>query len=295
LHWHTRLKKRTLKTKAGQRQALYQFCKTPTFPAGSLPLLYWLLFSRTNEQCDPQQARNPIKRRKTAQYSIFYNPAAVKWLSKFKDILKVNVTVAIGRAAEDRGRNAAGALLVMGQLCHRAEFCYLEIESMTAGEKTPLASPAIRMGRNRGLFTLDTTLILPRPLHVVFPFFADAGNLEMITPPWLQFHILTPLPINMHTGTRIDYRLRLYGVTFRWQTEITAWEPPLRFVDEQRHGPYRKWIHEHTFKECVGGTEMRDFVQYDTPGGWLVHLLFVQRNVRQIFAYRARKLRPLFA
>jgi len=128
-----------------------------------------------------------------------------------------------------------------------------------------------------------------------FHFFADAGNLETLTPPWLRFEILTPRPIIMRAGATIDYRLRLHGVALRWQTEITAWEPPDRFVDEQRRGPYRKWMHEHTFTRRGSECEMRDIVRYAVPGGWLVNLLVVQRDVRRIFEYRAGKLKDLFA
>jgi len=80
-------------------------------------------------------------------------------------------------------------------------------------------------------FSLRTDLWLPRPIQEVFRFFADAGNLQTITPPWLSFEILTPLPILMRPGAVIDYLLRLHGFPIRWQTEITAWEPPFRFVD----------------------------------------------------------------
>ena len=153
----------------------------------------------------------------------------------------------------------------------------------------------IRAGRKGQAFTLETRLILPRSRESVFPFFADAGNLETITPPWLRFEILTPLPIDMCAGAVIQYRLRLYGIAMGWLTEITVWEPPFRFVDEQRRGPYRTWIHEHTFLESAGGCEVRDFVRYDAPGGWLANRLFVGRNVRRIFEYRARKLSQIFA
>lgn len=152
----------------------------------------------------------------------------------------------------------------------------------------------LQLGRKDGWCTVEVRLFLPHPLETVFPFFADARNLETLTPPWLRFEIRTPLPIRMRQGTFIEYRLRLHGIRLRWQSEITVWEPPQRFVDEQRHGPYRHWIHEHTFTERNSGTEVRDFVRYSAPGGRPVDFLFVRHDVRRIFEYRARKLRALF-
>jgi ligand-binding SRPBCC domain-containing protein len=166
---------------------------------------------------------------------------------------------------------------------------------MSSFETPANTSVHIRMGRKNHSFTLETRLSLPRSRESAFPFFADAGNLESITPPWLHFEMLTLLPIQMHAGTLIEYRLRLHGIGMRWLTEITLWEPPYRFVDEQRRGPYRKWVHEHTFTETHNGCEMCDFVHYATPGGWLADRLFVRRNVRRIFEYRAKKLLELFA
>lgn len=135
---------------------------------------------------------------------------------------------------------------------------------------------------------------LPRPRAEVFEFFADAGNLERLTPPWLAFEILTPRPIAMRVGALIDYRLRVHGVPLRWRTEITAWEPPQRFVDEQLRGPYRLWHHTHTFIEKDGGTAVQDRVRYAVLGGILVQRLLVERDVRTIFAYREKVLREIF-
>lgn len=135
---------------------------------------------------------------------------------------------------------------------------------------------------------------LPRSRVEVFPFFADARNLEAITPPWLNFVILTPGEIPMRPGALIDYRLRIRGIPVRWRTEITAWEPPYRFVDEQRRGPYRLWRHTHEFEERDGGTLCRDRVEYAVPGGALVDWLLVRRDVRRIFDYRAQALREYF-
>lgn len=145
------------------------------------------------------------------------------------------------------------------------------------------------------LYRLDTELWLPKPRLEVFPFFADAANLQRITPNWLSFEILTPKPIPMHVGAKIDYRLRVRGLPIRWQSEITAWEPPYRFIDEQRRGPYRIWKHEHRFEEKDGGTLCTDHIQYAVWGGALVNHLFVRRDVARIFEFRQVALKQIFA
>jgi ligand-binding SRPBCC domain-containing protein len=145
------------------------------------------------------------------------------------------------------------------------------------------------------VFELTARLALPRPAAEVFAFFADAGNLELLTPPWLHIEIRTPRPIAMRPGALIDYRLRLRGLPVSWRTAITAWEPPRRFVDEQLRGPYRLWVHEHTFEEQPDGTTLAgDRVRYAVPGGRLVHRLLVARDIRTIFAYREARMRELF-
>ncbi len=146
------------------------------------------------------------------------------------------------------------------------------------------------MDLNMRIFTLKNEVWLPRPIDEVFDFFSDAHNLEMLTPPLLRFEVLTPAPIRMAVGTLIDYKLRLRGMPVRWQSEITVWEPPHRFVDDQRRGPYSMWTHEHTFAEKDGGTLAKDLVNYAVPGGAIVNKLFVVRDVRKIFAYRTEKL-----
>ncbi|MDP9097455.1 MAG: SRPBCC family protein [Verrucomicrobiota bacterium] len=143
-------------------------------------------------------------------------------------------------------------------------------------------------------FSFRSELLLPRKREEVFRFFADAGNLETLTPPWLNFHVLTPSPIEMHAGTSIDYRLRVRGLPLKWRSEITAWEPPMRFVDEQRRGPYRKWIHEHRFDEIGDGTLCTDLVRYSVVGGALVNRFLVRRDIEKIFAFRTEQLRKLF-
>ncbi len=144
---------------------------------------------------------------------------------------------------------------------------------------------------------LTRTQRIPRPREEVFAFFADARNLERITPPELHFRILTPAPIQLRAGALIDYRLSLFGVPFPWRTEIEIWEPGVRFVDRQLRGPYRRWHHTHTFEDAPGGTLMTDRVEYQVPLGPLGELarrLFVTRQVEGIFDHRRRVIEALF-
>lgn len=143
-------------------------------------------------------------------------------------------------------------------------------------------------------FLFQSQIWLAKPREEIFPFFADAANLEKLTPPLLRFEILTPQPIPMKAGTLIDYRLRIHGVPLKWRTRISVWEPPFRFVDEQLRGPYRQWIHEHRFEEENGGTLCVDTVRYAVWGGALVNALVVERDVAKIFAYRNTRLREIF-
>jgi ligand-binding SRPBCC domain-containing protein len=141
----------------------------------------------------------------------------------------------------------------------------------------------------------QSELWLPLPPGELFPFFADAGNLDALTPPWLRFRIVTPAPIVMREGALIDYRLRVRGLPLRWRTRINVWQPPHRFVDEQIRGPYRQWIHEHTFETRDGGTLARDHVRYAVALDFLVHRLFVRPDMERIFQFRSEALRKRFS
>jgi len=144
--------------------------------------------------------------------------------------------------------------------------------------------------------TLERELFVKQPLEKVFDFFSRADNLEKITPPWMHFKILTPLPIAMQAGTLIEYSIKVRGLPLRWRTLIDVWNPPYEFVDTQVKGPYKLWHHTHKFKEMSNGTSIVDVVRYELPFGplgTLAHKLQVSGDVRKIFDYREQQVPKL--
>lgn len=135
------------------------------------------------------------------------------------------------------------------------------------------------------------------PISKVFSFFSDAHNLEAITPAWLGFSILSSSSSSIAEGTEIDYQIRLRGLPIRWQTEIRIWNPPYRFVDVQRRGPYQMWHHTHIFEASGDRTKIKDTVRYTLPFGPLgriIHRLQVHGDVQRIFDYRRQRISEIF-
>ncbi|MCO6511274.1 MAG: SRPBCC family protein [Aridibacter famidurans] len=143
---------------------------------------------------------------------------------------------------------------------------------------------------------LERTQVIDLPIEETFEFFADARNLERITPPELNFRITTPEPIEIGEGTLIDYRLKLRGVPMIWKTLISEWEPPFSFTDEALKSPYTQWIHRHTFRGLgKDRTKITDRVRYRLPlepFGDLAHW-YVRRELRYIFDFRSRAVEEI--
>lgn len=152
----------------------------------------------------------------------------------------------------------------------------------------------IKWNAARRAYTLKASKVLPVDRETLFNFFSDAFQLEQITPPLLNFRVVTPAPIEIQAGTLIDYRLKLRGLPIRWRTEISTWDPPSSFTDRQLKGPYYLWEHFHTFEDVEGGTLVSDEVNYRNIGGAFVHSLFVKHDLLSIFGYRQQKMVELF-
>lgn len=147
------------------------------------------------------------------------------------------------------------------------------------------------------IHTLQAEQFVARALREVFGFFSRPENLVRITPPSLGFVILTPSPIEMRAGTRIDYTIRIAGIPLRWRTLISVYDPPNRFIDEQLKGPYVYWHHTHRFSSVQGGTIINDEIRYALPFGplgLLAHWLLVRRKLDQIFSHRKAIVEKIF-
>jgi hypothetical protein len=155
------------------------------------------------------------------------------------------------------------------------------------------------MAGGRPVHVLERRQRIDAPADQAFAFFADARNLEAITPRWLHFRVLTPGTVKMRPGALIDYRLRLHGLPLRWRTRIEVWEPPRRFVDRQLRGPYALWEHTHSFEPAGAETVvLGDHVRYALPLGRigdLARTLFVERDLERIFDHRTAAIAQRFA
>lgn len=151
---------------------------------------------------------------------------------------------------------------------------------------------------------LERTQRIRAHLDSVFPFFEDPRNLAEITPPWLRFQVVSSTDDRVREGTRIRYRIRWLGLPLPWESVISRYDPPHLFADQMLVGPYRRWVHTHTFRELSTGpaggpveVEIADRVEYELPAGplgSLAHRLLVRRQLEAIFDYRARRVEEIF-
>lgn len=149
------------------------------------------------------------------------------------------------------------------------------------------------------IYMLYREQIIPAPIEDVWAYFATPRNLNEMTPPDMAFEFLRGGEKPMYPGQMILYKVMILpGVRVRWQTQITHVDPGIRFIDEQRAGPYRLWIHEHYFESLASGVRMTDRVTYALPFGPLgdlVQAVYIRRRLTHIFDYRRDKVNMLFS
>jgi ligand-binding SRPBCC domain-containing protein len=143
---------------------------------------------------------------------------------------------------------------------------------------------------------LQREQFVARPLPEVAEFFSRAGNLALLTPPQMRFQLITPEPIEMRDGALIEYRLRVHGLPIRWVSRIEEWEEGRGFADRQLRGPYKHWLHHHTFEAVDGGTNVADNIEYELPLGLLGEIggmPLVRHDLDAIFEFRRQAVEKL--
>jgi len=149
------------------------------------------------------------------------------------------------------------------------------------------------------LHILKSQQTIQANLQTAWDFISSPKNLSVITPDYMKFKILSDGDSDsMYAGQIIEYTVRpLLNIELSWVTEITHVKDKEYFVDEQRFGPYAFWHHQHWLKETASGIEMTDLVHYKLPFGVFGKMgnkLFVEKQLKEIFAYRFKKVNELF-
>lgn len=148
------------------------------------------------------------------------------------------------------------------------------------------------------MYCLRQKQTLPISRSVLWNFVSSPENLNRITPPEMGFQIIGEASKQIASGDFIEYRVKVPVLgRISWLTEIKYVENGFSFVDEQRVGPYKLWIHHHRLLEVEGGTSMTDEIRYVLPFGYLgkfSHGLFVRRNLESIFRFRRQALEEIF-
>jgi ligand-binding SRPBCC domain-containing protein len=141
----------------------------------------------------------------------------------------------------------------------------------------------------------ERTLTFPRPVAEVFEFFLRPANLLRVSPPELHLTLVDP-PERLQLGSRVTLKGRRWGIPQRITSEVIKLEANVLFMDEQRSGPFRKWLHTHRFTQVPEGTQVQDTIDFEAPGGLLglvVTESFILKDLGKVFAYRAERLREL--
>ena len=148
--------------------------------------------------------------------------------------------------------------------------------------------------KEKSFFQLSVEQKVPEDISTVFNFFETPKNLNLITPDWLNFKIVPPIPLKTYENQEIEYKLNLHKIRFKWKSRIINYKKNISFCDKQIKGPYLFWEHYHLFSETNKQTLMKDIVNYKVLFGSLTNNLLVKRDLQKIFEFRRKKIEEIF-
>lgn len=93
-------------------------------------------------------------------------------------------------------------------------------------------------------------------------------------------------------GDRGVLRVRFGPFRILWKFEHCGYQECRRFQDVQTAGPFRRWVHTHSFiPDGANTSRLEDRIEYELPFGALGNLLggwLVRRKLARTFQYRHR-------
>ena len=138
-------------------------------------------------------------------------------------------------------------------------------------------------------YEYETHTDSPRP--EVFDWFERKGSFRRLMPPW-EVAEEVRADETLEDGAQRIFRFPMGPIKMTWVAEHLGYQPPEKFEDIMKKGPFRSWHHVHRFIEKDGGTVVHDEVDYKLPMGVLGRI-FGSRNVRNRLnrMFRARENR----
>jgi ligand-binding SRPBCC domain-containing protein len=125
----------------------------------------------------------------------------------------------------------------------------------------------------------------------VFLWHAERGALERLTPPWEAMEVVEPSP-GIRDGDHGVLRVRFGPFRILWKFEHRDYIEGRRFQDVQTTGPFRRWVHTHSFTpDGASACRLEDRIEYELPFGALGNLLggwLIRRKLARTFQYRHR-------
>lgn len=186
---------------------------------------------------------------------------------------------------------------IVSNRVNKTGFVFKYPDIVHALEEVLLIKYVHHLGKKVRCFRFQCSQYLSHFPEPVFRFFSNPHNLEKITPPFLNFRVVSQSTIHIENGTIFNYKLKIRGFQIRWCSLITNWNPMKSFVDTQLTGPYRVWHHTHRFSDYLSGTLIEDEIYYALPNIPFINILFVwyvSDDINKISQFRKKEIPTIF-
>ena len=132
------------------------------------------------------------------------------------------------------------------------------------------------------------------PLAAVAEFHTQSASMGAITPPPVVVRVHRA-PARLDDGDEMDFTMWLGPLPIRWLARIED-VSPTGFSDRQLRGPFRSWLHRHTFvpvDETTTAVVDEIELEFRSHLWWRLVGLGMWLSLPLLFVYRGWKTRRL--